>query len=418
MKEKEKNRKDDGFLSFEPEELKNATPDGHPNDEAYELLWEATCVSSHVDKVDQAAGRTDEDNVYPTTAAEVAAMGELISQAEAALKEPDEEFSQRVAELRSIVEWSSKRHWKLNWQVIVGVIISVFVLQMCVDSKQSDVMKVENLAVQVNKWAEEPLTALDIESLKDNGNIDYSTDSYSSAALWHKNRQIAAANGYYRALATIADCQEALKDKSMAKELRGSKEKQLKEANKKKKELLKRFNKLRKADFDDVRKMALKEIDSKISERKADARFVKFWNLFFLLLIPVYIFAARPYGYTISRYRREADNLGKIEKIGLWLSGGLLSAGAGIGFVDIVTKWSDGSVTRSDDGTGPIRLAIKVGLFVGAVLVFCGVSCFLMLYATITGLIRNYDWREVKRQAIEAGTAAKSKYDQVRSEQK
>ena len=81
----------------------------------------------------------------------------------------------------------------------------------------------------------------------------------------------------------------------------------------------------------------------------------------------------------------------------------------GIGFVNIVTKWSDGSTTSEDDGTGPVRLAIKVGLFVAAALVFCAVSCFLMLYATIAGLIRNYDWTSVKNRAVAAGNAAKSK---------
>lgn len=44
----------------------------------------------------------------------------------------------------------------------------------------------------------------------------------------------------------------------------------------------------------------------------------------------------------------------------MWLSGGMLAIEGGIGFVDIVTKWSDGSTTREDDGTGPVRLVIKV----------------------------------------------------------
>ena len=88
----------------------------------------------------------------------------------------------------------------------------------------------------------------------------------------------------------------------------------------------------------------------------------------------------------------------------------------GISFVNVVTKWSDGSTTSRDDGTGPARLAIQFCLFVAAALVFCAVSCFLMLYATITGLIRNYNWKEVKAKAVNAGKAAKAKYDEVKSE--
>ena len=77
MKAEKKHCKEEGYISFDPEELKNATQDGDPNDEAYELLWEATCVSSHVDDAAKAAGRTNEDNIYPTTAAEVDAMEDL-----------------------------------------------------------------------------------------------------------------------------------------------------------------------------------------------------------------------------------------------------------------------------------------------------------------------------------------------------
>ena len=125
----------------------------------------------------------------------------------------------------------------------------------------------------------------------------------------------------------------------------------------------------------------------------------------FVLMIPLYVFATRPYGYMVSRHRREAKYMGKLEKFALWISGGMLAAEAGIGFVDIVTKWSDGSTTREDDGTGAARLAIKVALIAGAVIVYCTVSSILMIYATITGLIRNYDWKEIKNKLTKAKSA-------------
>lgn len=74
MKDEEKKSMEEGYVSFDPEELKNSTQEGDPNDEAYELLWEATCVSSHVSDIDKAARSTDEDNIYPTTPAEVDKM--------------------------------------------------------------------------------------------------------------------------------------------------------------------------------------------------------------------------------------------------------------------------------------------------------------------------------------------------------
>lgn len=402
MKESAKNRKEEGYISFDPEELKSATQEGDPNDEAYELLWEATCVSSHVKDAAKDSGHVESDDIYPTTAEEVERMEELLDKAEAAIKEPNTEFTSRVAELREVVEWSRKRHWKLNWRVIVGVILSVFILQMCVDSRQGDVNKAEDKLEQVEAWQEEPLNRLNLDDLKDQSFV-ISDNPFVSLKVWYDWKQRNVAHDYHTAIAHIAYNEENLKQADISKTLKEFYEDQIKKNQKKKKETYKQFEKLQKADFDDVQKMAIEEAEALVGEKKSDASFIKFWNIFFILLIPVYIFAARPRGYTISRHRREANNLSRIEKIGLWLSGGLLTAGMGVGFVDIVTKWSDGTTTREDDGTGPARLAIKVGLFVAAALVFCAVSCLLMLYATITGLIRNYDWKSVKSKVSSLG---------------
>ncbi len=404
-----KNHKEDGYISFDPDELKNATQEGDPNDEAYELLWEATCVSSHIKDEAKESGHTESEDIYPTTAEEVDRMEELLNQAEAALKEPSVEFNERAKELREVIAWSRKRHWKLNWKVIVGVIISVIILHMWADSRQGDVTAAEKKVEQVKNWAEEPLKKLNLDDLKEQSFV-ISKDEFATVNVWLDQEQRNVAHDYYNAIEHIAYNQEELKKPDISKELKKFYKEQIERNEKKKEDTYERWQDLEKADFEDVQEMALEEAEAKVEEKEDDAGFIKFWNIFFLCLIPVYIFAARPHGYTISRYRREADRLGWIEKIGLWLSGGLLSAGAGIGFVDIVTKWSDGTTTRSDDGTGPARLAIKVGLFVAAAVVFCSVSCFLMLYATVTGLIRNYNWTNIKNQTVSAVSAAKEKY--------
>ena len=352
---------------------------------------------------------------FPASAAEVDAMEDLVNKAQSALKVPDTHFTERVAELRSIIDWSRKRHWKLNWKVIAGVILSVFILKMCVDNKQGDVKKAENKMELVENWQEQSLTMLDLESLKGQSFL-INDNPFVSPEAWFYWKQRNVAYDYHIAVNSIAYNEEELQKPDISKDLKDFYSEQLKDAQKKMKETKKQFEKLQKADFKELKEMAMDEAEEIIDEKKSDAKFVKFWNIFFLLLIPVYIFAARPYGYTISRYRLEADGLNAIEKIGLWLSGGLLSAGMGISFVNVVTKWSDGSTTSRDDGTGPARLAIQFGLFVAAALVFCAVSCFLMLYATITGLIRNYNWKEVKAKAVNAGKAAKAKYDEVKSE--
>ncbi len=402
---KNANRKEDGYISFDPEELKNTTQEGHPNDEAYELLWKATCVSSHINDEAKESGSVESDDIYPTSTQEVDSMEEYLNQAEAALKEPDQEFSARINELREVVQWSRKRHWKLNWRVVVGVIISIFTLHMWADSRQGDVNKAEEKLVLIKNWKEAPIKRLDLTSLEGQQYI-YSENPFTSMEVWYDREQRNVAHYYYTAIRDIAYNEEELKKPDLSDELKDFYKGQIKKSKKKKEELLERFEDLQKADFGDIQEMATEAAEEIADEKRSDARFVKFWNIFFLLLIPLYIFAARPHGYTISRYRREADRLGWVERIGLWLSGSLLTAGMGIGFVDIVTKWSDGSTTRSDDGTGPMRLALKVGLFLAAVAVFCAVSCFLMLYATISGLIRNYNWTNIKNKVVDISNTA------------
>ena len=403
---KQKNNLEEGLLSFDPEELKNATPEGHPNDEAYELLWEATCVSSHVNDVDKAAGTTNEDNVYPTSAEEVDRMEELVNKASQALKEPDSAFSQRVHELRDIIEWSRKRHWQFNWRIIVGAIISAFLLPMFLGADQNHVRELQNNVAKVNKWESVELVHFDTmeELIASNIKGCDTKYKYDSPTNWYNSSLSFIAWHYTESTKDIAQCEAQLKDPEMEWRYESIKE-HLPNAKKRKEEAVERFEKLKDLDYEGVKKAALEEAEAYVAGAEFADAFVNFIVICFVLMIPLYVLATRPYGYMVSRHRREAKYMGKLEKFALWLSGGMLAAEAGIGFVDIVKKWSDGSTTREDDGTGAVRLAIKVGLIAGAVIVYCTVSSLLMIYATITGLIRNYDWKEIKNKLTKAKSA-------------
>ncbi len=421
---KEKNKKGsyaEGYISFDPEDLKRNAGQEDPNAEAYELLWEATCTSSHVSKKDKEGGVTDLEDVYPITAEETAQMEGLLNEAEKALKDPsDKEFREKAAELRGIIEWSKKRHWMLNWRVILGVIISVFILQTCVSSRNADVKEEESKIKKIENW-DKADTTYNIKAYKKVDITEYLEKG--EACSWERRYDnvmnylhytLAGHARIYAAAEQEIENYKRMLDTVTSKERKQKYQEDLEKQIERRKESEKFYKEFRDASLKELQKRAEKSVEGDLAEAKGAARVVKFWNLFFLLLIPVYIFASRPHGYTITRHRKEAKFLGWIERIGLWLSGGLLGASLGIGFVDVVTKWSDGSVTRSDDGTGPARLAIKVGLLVAAVLVFCAVSCFLMLYATITGLKRNYDWSAVRANAAKAGAKAKAEFDKQR----
>lgn len=419
MKDEEKKSMEEGYVSFDPEELKNSTQEGDPNDEAYELLWEATCVSSHVSDIDKAARSTDEDNIYPTTPAEVDKMEELVNKAVAALQEPNDEFSQRISELRDIIAWSRKRHWKLNWVIIAGVVISAFILACMIGGGQGNINEASARVAKVEAWEEVELVHFDNLDALLHSNISGCDTKYKydSPTNWYHHELRSVAWNYVEAESRIADDKEALKTEENETMIESHKS-SIEDETERKEEAVERFEELKDLDFDAVKETALEEAEDALSAAESGAAFANFIIVAFIMLIPLYIFASRPYGYTISRYRREEKNLGRIQKVAMWLSGGMLAIEGGIGFVDIVTKWSDGSTTREDDGTGPVRLVIKVLLIGGAVLVFCLTSTFIMLYATITGLIRNYDWTEVKKKVAGAAEAAKAKYDEARKEQK
>ena len=277
MKENVKKGKDEGYISFDPEELKNATQEGDPNDEAYELLWEATCVSSHVNDDEKECGHIESDNIYPTTAEEVDRMEELLDKAEKALKEPNIEFSSRVTELREVVKWSRKRHWKLQWKVIAGVILSVIILHLFADSKQGDVSKVEKKMEQVKNWQEEPLKKLNLATLKEQKFV-FNDNPFVSPKVWYDREQRNVAHNYYQAISNIAYNEKELLKPDLGKDLKEFYEGQIENNKKKMEETKERFDKLQKADFDDVQEMALEEVEGLVDEKKSDGipRFIAF----------------------------------------------------------------------------------------------------------------------------------------------
>ncbi|MDR0983023.1 MAG: hypothetical protein LBM07_07295 [Culturomica sp.] len=393
-KDKQKKSFKDGYVSFSPEDLKQQAVNDAPNGKAYELLDEAMTTSSHVSINDKKRGSVDVDDVYPITAAETQDMEDLLDKAEAAANNPnDPDFKGRLNELRNIVEWSKKRHWNFQWMVIIGVLISVFVLSKCSGSEEENVRKYEAYVATVENWKQPAVdTTISIKKF-DEYSHSYSLD-YRSANLYKAAQLQKTAYFHYSSLKT-ADNYRHRADTATTSERKESYIKHAENSVEAAEKYKKEYDKLNKASFEDVHEMALDEVEEYLSRAKSSARWIYFWNMFFLILIPVYIFAERPYGYSISKYRTEAKVLKGIKKGGLALAGALVAWAGSIGFVDVVTKWSDGSTTREDDGTGGVRIALKIGLLIAALFVICVVSCFLMLYSTITGLIRNYDWKAV-----------------------
>lgn len=388
-----------GYVSFDPDDIKQQANDNmNPNHEAYGYLDDAMFTSSHVTANDKKRGVVDIDDVYPITLAETKEMEGYLDKAQAAVKdESDAFFYERYGELRGIVNWSLKRHWNFSFSVIFGVIITAFFLSYQADDAKKDAIAAEREVDRVKAWIECD-TTITLEQFNREGDINRSTAEYenrlNNAKLYKAYIAGRAAANYYGWL-RAADKQMARIDTASTEQAKKDYKKYAEENLEKAKEDKKEFEEIAKLDFDSVKDRALKSVKNRASDKGSSAAWIKFWNIFFFLLIPVYIFADRPFGYTMSRNRVEAKVLGGIKKWGFALAGGLLGIAGSIGFVEVVTKWSDGRTTREDDGTGPIRLAAKIGFLIAAVVVFCAVSCFLMLWSTVTGLMRNYDWKAI-----------------------
>lgn len=137
-------------------------------------------------------------------------------------------------------------------------------------------------------------------------------------------------------------------------------------------------------------------MDSELKSDRSSARKTWFWMMFFIILIPVYIFAQRPYGYTITRTRLESRVLGGIQKVLFAIAGGMAAGALAMEYEpDTVVKWSDGSTTRESNSANAGIVAIKLMLYAAALAIFCITSSVLMIYLTVQGLRRNYNWEPI-----------------------
>lgn len=379
----------DGYLSFDAEELLRLAEAGGPNAEAYRCLYESINTSSDIREKKYRKGDVDIDDVYPITAEETEQMREYLRRALDAVQDRNDEFFYKCyAELESIADWSSTRHRNFQWALIAGVLLTIGFLTYKVSDARQNVADSRNEHARIKNWAEDD-TAKAVWG--ENGDTVYLNHAdvyrYKKMEDAERYRQMYERNmAYYTAVADTAA------DRSERREA----EKKYKENEENEKLAAEEFNELKTMEFKELQKLALKDAKETIKSDKKKLRRVRSWNLFFLLLIPLYIYAERPYGYNISRYRAEARTLGGIRKFFYGLAAVMAGSALAMEYLpDTIVKWSDGSTTRESDPTNFVIFAMKIGLYIAAVAVICITACILMLYLTVQGLRRNYDWGPV-----------------------
>lgn len=408
-------RFEQGYVSFTPEDLRQQAMSDPANAEAYDLLDQAMTTSSHitVSKDDlQQGGTVDIDDVYPVSLEETNEMDRLLDEAERRAGNPNDPlFRERLDELRNIVHWSKKRHYNFSWMIILGVFIMVCALFYWSGDAKSSASKAKTQVERIKNWQEMD-TTITLESQEATWKeyqADLTDKPLSNANYYKANKLKKYAKDYYYA-AEYADSYTQHADTATSKDLIKFYKEQAKVYSKNAKEAKDQYNDLNDMKFKKVKKMALKEAKAEASEANSFANFVWFWNMLFLFLIPLYIYADRPFGYMETRYRTEAKVLGGIRKVAFGIAGFLAGGALAMEYLpDTIVKWSDGSTTREGNTGNFVIIVIKIAMYIAAIAILAVVSCFLMLYSTITGLYRNYDWTPLKNKMTELFGKAKDR---------
>lgn len=404
-----------GYISFTPEDLQEHAKSDPANSEAYGLLDKAMTTSSHITVEDKSrfenGGTVDIDDVYPVSLEETLEMEQLLDEAERRAGNPDEPFfRERLDELRGIIGWSKERHWNFSWLIILGVCITVCYFFYRAGDAHSKASSVEYEVEMVKSW-EKNDTTLVLADLKD-GNGNSGNMSLSGGANQFKALMLqSVAETYYYSM----DKEAEYTAKADTATIKTQKEEYLAKAEDYKKrsdEALEKFNKINGMKFKEFRKMVLSQIKGDLFFANLSKRFA--WGIFFFffLLIPLYIYADRPYGWMESRHRTEAKVLGGIRKWAFAIAGVLAGSALAMNYAPdtvVKTKWSDGS-TSTHTESNPLNILIlgmKICMYIAAVIILAVVSTVIMIYSTVQGLRRNYDWTPVKLKLKEMFGKAK-----------
>lgn len=389
-----------GYVSFSPEDLKQQAQADPANAEAYDLLDQAMTtssnVSAHSKKSFENGGNISIDDVYPVSLEETNEMDRLLDEAERKAGNPNDPiFAERLDELRGIVHWSRKRHYNFSWLVILGVFIMVCFLFHVSGKRKEDVREAKAKVEQVKAWQEMD-TTLTIGSRKA---IWEKCNNYGAQLRNANAYKINELNGYaydYYSSLQYAEDYTYRSDTATSKDQIKYYRDYAKEYTEKAKNSKEKFEELNGKKFKEIKKEALKEVKKAARAAKRKSTFILFWNLLFIFLIPLYIFADRPYGYMETRHRAEARVMGGIRKVAFGIAGFLAGSAFAMDYLpDTKVKWSDGSTTTESDTSNFIIIAIKLFMYAAAIIILSFVSCFLILYSTITGLYRNYDWSKI-----------------------
>lgn len=306
------------------------------NKEAEHLLFEAWKVAGY-------GGKSDED-YYPRTSCETEKMEKLLNQAEEAINDTsDQDLMNAIVETQQVVKWSKARHWTFAWWIIICVIIMGAYYFYQAENKKEYVKR------------QQSLTEAQVQQML-NAEID------------HQQK-------------CVTESQNILANDTISREERAMRKDLLDKENKKMETLTQHTTKTYKEDL-------VNQANAAVWQERREGIWCFIW-------VVLYIFACRPRGYMITKRRREDKMATGLKKILFGIAGGLVGAAGALYVTETVTKWSDGSKTRENDGV--MIYVMKFGLIALAILIVLWAARIVIVIATILGLVRNYDWKQITR---------------------
>lgn len=380
------------------------------NHRAWEMLDEALFVSSHVKDEDRSRGETDWENVYPVSLEETDRMEELVRKAVEAADDPREEnFTNRVEELRDVVDYSRKRHRTWKWAIIGGAVLAAAFFWWCTSDNEEDVNQAKQVVAKVEAWAETDTTVA-YEKVPSDYAYDYS-GRYNSAAAYKMYNLI-----LYKSRAE--DKTKSAKANTLMADTAGTKEakkqylKYADQCTQDAADAMKEYKKTEKMGFKQLKKEALKETKETLSYRNSARNSTMRWTVFLCILIPLYIISGYAYGYVITAHRRRQNILDKIQTWGFAIGGFFFGTGFAMSLLpdyDVITTYSNGSKERhtESDPANILVIGLKLALMIIGAFIFSFICVLIMTVQTISGLKNNFNWQpliaKVKEQAQKAG---------------
>lgn len=376
-----------GLTNLDTNEIKKRSESALPNRDAYGFLYEAILVPVRQKK----NGNIEEaiPDVYPVTTQEISSMENFLVKAEEEnnrTKVNDSYFNDALKELRKIVKWSGKRHWNFQWAIILGVLVSVMLLYWWSGSNSKDTAAAGQLVSRVENWVACDTVVTNMKAASFPAHLN----AYDNATLYKASLLAQVATDYKKASLGVEDLKFRL-DTASSVAVRDEIQKSIDKAEKENAKLYEKFKELNTKTYDEIKAMALKSANSQVRSSRISGGLIVTLAIIFIVLIPVYMFAERPYGYALSKRRKKLESMNIFQKKIMGFFHAFTSGTITLELLpEKVIKRGEGDARKELNLKNVLVLIFRFILLIITLALICILSCLLIIYKTVAGLRSNY----------------------------